>query len=67
MVADDADTLIASMQTGRAASGGTYVVKFQPQGAKAHVGSTRLTSSRMINIEQGDDFVAAWTQAIRRR
>ena len=67
VVADDVETLIASMQTGRGASSGTYIVKFQPEGATAYAGSARLTSSRMINIEQGDDFVTAWTQAIRRR
>ncbi len=67
VVANDAETLIASIQARRAGSGGTYVVKFQSEGAKAHTGTTRLTSSRMINIEQSDNFVAAWTQAIRRR
>ena len=67
VVADNAETLIASMKTGRAVSGGTYVVRFRLEGANVLAGSTRLTSSRMINIEQGDDFVAAWTQAIRRR
>ncbi|MGK0226329.1 MAG: hypothetical protein ACI8XD_001140 [Thermoproteota archaeon] len=67
VVADNAETLIASMRTGRAVSGGTYVVRFRLEEAKILAGSTRLTSSRMINIEQGDDFVAAWTQAIRRR
>ena len=66
VVAGDAETLIASMQNGRSSIAGTYVVQFQPQGAKAHVGSTRLTSGRMINIEQGDDFAAAWTRAVPR-
>ena len=66
VVADDADTLIASMHSGRIAGQSNYVVRFQPEGASPQAGSTRLTSSRMIDIQHGDDFASAWARIVRR-
>jgi len=66
VVASDAETLIASVQRGRKSTAGTFVVQFQPVGAKANSGMARLPSGRMINIEQGDDFAAAWSRAVPR-
>lgn len=66
IVGRDADALIASTQTRSDGSRGTYVVRFQPSEARAHLGAVRLTSARMIDIEPGDDFAAAWRRAVRR-
>ena len=66
VVADDAETLIASMQSGANSAQSTYVVRFRSQGASPQGGSTRLTSGRMIDIQHGDDFAAAWTRVLGR-
>lgn len=67
IVADDAETLIASMpksNNGRS----TYVVQFHPrrhghaEGAKQNAPGLRLASTRMIDVPAGDDFAAAWTR-----
>ncbi len=63
VVADDADQLLAST---RSASGGAYVVRFHPKGAKAMSGIARLPSGRMIDILEDDEFAAVWTRTIGR-
>lgn len=61
IVADDAETLIASMPKGNSGRS-AYVVRFHPDGAKSTSPGIRLPSTRMIDVQPGDDFAAAWTR-----
>lgn len=65
VVADDAETLIAAMP--KAASGrSNYIVRFHPEGAKPTGPGGRLPSTRMIDVQFGDDFASAWSRVAGR-
>jgi len=65
VVANNADTLIRAVVKGGQPSA-TSIVQFRPEGARPQAASGGLRSVRVIDVQPGDTFAAAWTRTIGR-
>jgi len=64
VVSRDAETMIATMPTNPGGASSTFVVRFIPGGAKEKMASIRVPSNRMIDVQPGEDFAAAWNSSV---